>query len=369
MGAFDYQKEYDALNGITRGRGGVILNDPTAKRGGQSGVRYPMDGGPAYPTQARAQPATTTNAVENVGVDQPAYPTQFRAGFEAGSAKPPAAPSSSSAGPAKRDESQPYPLDLTNAVGPGVRAATMQYPTFNAPPQAVRQGAAAVGGGAGLISPNVQYELDDMLSEGKKFLGSRGIVDRLRGRTLLKQRARLLEGATDIARTRVAGISAETGIQNANANTLQAQTGAYRATNEVPLALLDSSTRRYGVDSVAASRSADRETERYGIDTRSADARDATRAGLAPHLPMMQRQDAINRLFADPSTREDAADLATIGTRERPDQRPTMTPSPDGTTVMVMRPGATKPEAFSIADLTRAAAEDARKKRENDLRK
>lgn len=265
-------------------------------------------------------------------------------------------------------------------MGPGARAATPSYPTiqFAAAPPAVAQAAADFGGGLGMISPQAQYEANSLFDEGRKLLSSAGIVDRLRGRQLLRQRARLLEGATDIARTRTAGA---VGAAQAQAAMLGAQTGAFRASNEVPLALLDAASRRYASDasreagmyasdvSRANSQEAarvsrannldDADVRRYGIDATTESARYRTDADVAMNLPDIQRKQQILELYQSGRV-DEAGDLATIYSRARPDPRPQLTTSPDGSYVLVMRPGATKPEYFDIKAMQAAVEAERR---------
>lgn len=271
----------------------------------------------------------------STGVDSPAYPTQYRAGYDAAQAAPvapPAVPSAPSAAPAANGDGlqskpvpSPYPL-LIPQQGPGYRAAMPEYPRiqFNAAPPAVANAANANPyAGAGSLSGETMGQLDDLYREARPLLSSRGIVDRFRGRQLLGARSRLLEGATRIAGTRVAGINAESSAASsaigANASMLSAQTGAFRASNEVPLGMLQAYSHRYAADvgaqtqlGVAGMHS---DTSRYVSDQANESHRYGIDADVAKSLPTIQRNAQVNSMYNDGNT-EGAHELAGIGLRD-----------------------------------------------------
>ena len=250
----------------------------------------------------KAVPSATANAVvaaQQEGTDQPAYPTQFRQGYESGaSSVPQPKPPTGSVEKYAPNGMDPYPINMTNAQGPGGRAATPDYGVrFPSIPAPVAAGAARVGG-VGMLPPEFHQQIGDLLDQATPLLKSGGIVDRLRGRGLLKARSRLIEGATAIAGQRTQGINAETGQVNADANTLASQTGAYRATNEVPLALLGAATHRYATDTGARTAEMQDATHRFTNEANNDTLRRGQDANVAVHLPTIQREAAINEAIS-----------------------------------------------------------------------
>lgn len=245
----------------------------------------------------------------------------------------------------------PYP----GGESPATRAASILpgMPTiqFNAPPQPVAQGAQGMRSNLGMISPNIDYEAATLLDEARPLLRSAGIVDRLRGRQAMRARSRLLADAANLASVQVQGANAESGRIGANANMLGAQTGAFRASNEVPLAMLQSATNRYGYD-----------TQRYGIDSQAdvARMRDLTdrennertnatlRRGqefsLLPQMESVYRADAYGAARAAGDD-ERAGEIAREGRFPPAQKGPTMMPLPMGG-VAVMGPDG-KPQFYN----------------------
>lgn len=256
----------------------------------------------------------TDNAVNTAAATEeqsrPAYPTAYRTGYESRGA------------------------DETRSVPVPVRAQAQQpagysFPsiTFNQPPSAVAAGAAGIGSsGLGMISPAMEAQLSSLESEARPLLSSAGIVDRLRGRQLLRARDRLLSGAAGLASVRTQGVNAETGRIGAEASMLGAQTGAFRASNEVPLALLNSATQRYGTDVNAAER-------RYATDM-----------GFLPNMPEVVR----GELMYGAARRGDTAEVeraALLGRYPPLERNLNMQQTMDGRFVYAA-PGDARPSVF-----------------------
>ena len=262
-------------------------------------------------------PASTQNAVATTNAMLPGEDGAGR-GY-------PKAPAPSVAvaapGPAPVRDNTPYPtynVDMTNAQRSSP-AMSGGFPSiqFNAPPAAVAAGAARVGG-VGVLPPEFHSQIGEMLDAARPLLNSAGIVDRLRGRQLLGQRDRLIKGAATIVGARTAGINAETGQANADANMLGAQTGAYRATNEVPLAMLGHATQKYGYDSSALTSLENNRltnaTNRYHTDAAVGAQNYATDIHGALGAPLAQRAQMVNDLFTS-GQGDKAEEAASLGFR------------------------------------------------------
>lgn len=280
--------------------------------------------------------ASTATAVSTANTEEsrPSYPTAFRAGYDAA----PKAASSSSSGSSKRD-SAPYPTFSSNVVSPGLRAATTTYPTiqFNSPPAAVADGAAGVSD-VGLLPQQVHAQLASLYDEARPLLSSAGIVDRLRGRQLMRARDRLLQGAVGVAGARTAGVNAEANVAGSRASTLAAQTGAFRATNEVPLALLGAATQRYATDVGAETAAARDATLRAINETNDSTTRRGQEIGLLPKMQeVYQGEEYGRRLRA--GDEEGAADVATHGKIAPLPRNPTIIPNAMGTGVYTIEGG------------------------------
>lgn len=207
-------------------------------------------------------------------------------------------------------------VDLSHSGGlPGI--------TFNAPPAPVAQAAQAVSPNVGLLPPEFHGQIAELLDAAKPLINSKGIVDRLRGRQLLGARDRLVQGATQIAGAAIAGANAQTGARSADAQMLGAQTGAFRASNEVPLALLSSATQKYGVDVGAATSRGNAalaaDTSRYHTDESNATARHGIDMRTAIDLPESQIKDMAAQAIAAGNT-ERAQEILSAG-RTAPAQR------------------------------------------------
>lgn len=318
---------------------------------------------------AAGAPATTLNAVEGVktaqGSDQPAYPTQYRSGFDAGRAATPTV-NAYPVGPVNRDIT-PYPgaVDMTNAR---MTAPGFNLPRFNAAPPAVAAGAAGIGG-VGLLPPEFHSQINGLLDEARPLLSSGGIVDRLRGRQLMRARARLIEGATSIAGQRTAGINAETGQVNAGANVLASQTGAFRATNEVPLALLSAATHKYGYDVGARTAEMQDVTHRYTNDQNTSALRYGVDSRLLEALPKMQRDQLTNEAITGGDF-DTAHRIESLGRQDLRPQPDSVTDVAGAGGVMIRSPGGAssfKTYAELQAEATKATAA-ATKKRLEDAR-
>lgn len=203
-------------------------------------------------------------------------------------------------------------VDLSRSGGlPGI--------TFNSPPAPVAQAAQAVSPNVGLLPPEFHGQIAELLDAAKPLINSKGIVDRLRGRQLLGARDRLIQGASQIVGAAIAGANAQTGARSADAQMLGAQTGAFRASNEVPLALLSSAMQKYGVDVGAetsrgnAALAAD--TSRYHTDETNATARHGIDMRTAIDLPKAQRDQMVNDAL-QAGNEGYAGTVATIDRRE-----------------------------------------------------
>jgi hypothetical protein len=223
---------------------------------------------------------------------------------------------------------------MTNAR---MTAPGFALPTFNAPPPAVAAGAAGVSNGVGLLPPEFHSQIGGLLDEARPLLSSAGIVDRLRGRQLLRARDRLIQGATSIAGARTQGIQAETGQVNAGANVLSAQTGAYRATNEVPLALLGAATHKYGYDVGARTAEMQDATHRYTNDQNVGALKYGTDARLLEAMPKMQRDQLVNDAITS-GDMETAHGIAGVGLHDLRPVPPTVHFDPTGTSMVVAHP-------------------------------
>jgi len=275
------------------------------------------------PASLRGIPAVTTNAVAPLGEDRPNYNTEFRRGYDsAPKASTSAQPrnSSNTPGPVSRyspNASMPYP----GAESPGQRAATylpnMPGIQFNAAPSV-----AGMPNDLGNIPMSMQHEMQSLFDEARPLLSRSGIVDRLRGRQLMRARARLSEDAIGRTMARTQGYNAQTGM-------IGAQTNAFRASNEVPLARLQaatsqygSDTQRYGIDTTAGIASMRDVTDRRGQDTAAEASRYATNMGLLPRMGDVYQGEEIGRRLAA-GDMEGAAEIARMGrfppaTRARP---------------------------------------------------
>lgn len=328
------RSEYDKMGGIAPGGGAIDALVRAYKvqmqrnaAGAQDAPVRPVD------TTGVRPPAVTQNAVaiasEPVKATQPAAPPALDAAPKASAVAQPARNSNTVSGPVSGfapNANVPYP----GGESPAARAASFLpvAPSiqFNAPPQAVAQGAQGMRSNLGMISPEIDYEASTLLDEAKPLLRSKGIVDRLRGRQAMRMRSRLLADAANLAGVRVQGANAESGQLNAQSNMLGAQTGAFRASNEVPLALLQASTNRYGYD-----------TQRYGIDSQAdiARMRDATdrennirsnatigrnaELGLLPHVGAVAQGERAMRAYAEGD--DAAAERALTANRRDPADR------------------------------------------------
>ncbi len=313
--------------------------------------RYPLTmlpdymgpGTPMERYQKQRAELVTTPAVTQNAVALAAQPTAAPSAQSAAAPAPDALPKASTAAKPERNSNtvsgpvSPYApnanVPYPGGESPASRAASILpgMPTiqFNAPPQPVAQGAQGMRSNLGMISPNIDYEAATLLDEARPLLRSAGIVDRLRGRQAMRARSRLLADAANLASVQVQGANAESGRIGANANMLGAQTGAFRASNEVPLAMLQSATNRYGYD-----------TQRYGIDSQAdvARMRDATdrennertnatlgrnaELNLLPRMPEVAQGERVMRAYAEGDD-EGAAEALRAGrfppaTRERP---------------------------------------------------
>jgi hypothetical protein len=85
--------------------------------------------------------------------------------------------------------------------------------------------APAYGGGMGMIHPHMFNMIDNYEREAQPLLASPGIVDRLRGRTMLRNRARLIGDMTSV-------MAANSGAEHAAASTSLALSGAQRVQRE-----------------------------------------------------------------------------------------------------------------------------------------
>lgn len=110
-------------------------------------------------------------------------------------------------------------LDDINRMGPQLPSV----PGFLAGVKSFGSGAVAGaqsaqgGGNFGMIPPSLMSQIDSLDSEARPLLSSRGIVDRLRGRQLMRTRSRLL---ADMANTMQAGAQVgAVGVAQQNANT------------------------------------------------------------------------------------------------------------------------------------------------------
>lgn len=261
------RSEYDKMGGLAPGGGAVDALARAYKVQMQRNAVGAQDA-PVRPVDTSGIAPITANAVVNATAQtapKPAAVPSPNAAPAASTAAKPTRSSNNVTGPVSGlapNASVPYP----GGESPAARAAsvlpTMPSIQFNAPPAAIAQGAQGMQSNLGMISPEINYEASSLLDEARPLLKSAGIVDRLRGRQAMRMRSRMLADAANLAGVRVQGANAESGRIGANANMLGAQTGAYRATNEVPLALLQASTNRYGYD-----------TQRYGIDSQADTAR------------------------------------------------------------------------------------------------
>lgn len=200
------------------------------------------------------------------------------------------------------DEVYPGRVDMTNAYTNQGGGNGGGYPSisFNAAPAA----AGSVGGSGanlGMLPPEFHSQIAELLDAAKPLLNSKGIVDRMRGRQLLGARGRLIDGATSIAGSAIGGANALANAQNAQSQTQAANTNAFRASNEVPLALLNSATHKYSTDVGAVTSRGNTQvtadTSRYHTDSAAASARYASDSTLAAHLPSMERYKKATDLF------------------------------------------------------------------------
>lgn len=233
-------------------------------------------------------------------------------------------------------------VDLSHSGGlPGI--------TFNSPPAPVAQAAQAVSPNVGLLPPEFHGQIAELLDAAKPLINSKGIVDRLRGRQLLGARDRLIQGASQIAGAAIAGANAQTGARSADAQMLGAQTGAFRASNEVPLALLSSATQKYGVDVGAetsrgnAALAAD--TSRYHTDETNATARHGIDMRTAIDLPESQIKDMAAQAIAV-GRMDQAREILSAGRTEPAPKESGWTP--DGMGGMVRRRQDGKTEVYRM---------------------
>lgn len=241
--------------------------------------------------------------------------------------------------PKSSDKTESVRVPVTNVVSPGVRAATTSYPSiqFNSPPPAVAAGAAGIDD-VGFLPQQVNAQLSSLYEEARPLLSSAGIVDRLRGRQLMRARDRLLQGALGTVGARTAGINAQSNAMGARAGMLSAQTGAFRASNEVPLALLGAATQRYATD-VGAETAAARDATLRDINlTNDATARRAQELNLLPRMQDVYQGEEYGRRLAAGDD-EGAAEVALHGRAQPLPKNPPFQVSPMGTGVYTMQNG------------------------------
>lgn len=277
-------------------------------------------------------PASTANAVAGAAeaADQPAYPTAFRSGYDAGVASLPKA--SQSMGPPR-----PTLADLPGSVANRAPNADVPYPDFTAQapasqvmaraPQITFNAAPAPTPRAGLFAPGLLAGLQSMQERGHELLASGGLVDNWRGRQLLRAHARYAGSIAELA-------NADSNARNAGVHEQNADTAAFRASNEVPLELMKDYTARRGQDLQFESADRRDRTTRYVSDAQTATSRYATDANTAIHAPAAQRQDAANRLFLT-GRKEEADALAGLGTRHPVPHEPKITDVPAAGAVLV----------------------------------
>lgn len=290
-------------------------------------------------------PSATQNAVTGAAAAQgtelsvPAYPTDYRRGYDSATAALPLAPHPTvlTSGPVSGmspDAGQPYPdntpfankvptsaarasfLDGTPDMPGGMRGVPSNLP-------------AESSGGAGLFAPGFSSQVSDLQSRGAKLLDSSSIVDNWRGRQLLKASARLTGSATSIAGAVTGARNADAGAVGAQASLLGARASAMRASNEVPLAQLADTTQRRGQNIQFDTAAAHDAAVRYGTDTDAASRKYATDAGLAAHLPTIQREQAVNDAISSGNL-EGAEEVARIGRYAPLPRQPSFHPDVSG---------------------------------------
>lgn len=254
-----------------------------------------------------AQPPRTANAVNTTAgmTDYPDYPTAQRVGYEEGR----------KASTTDTTMSVPVPASTRARMGQPARSSLPEF-SFNAQQPGYRQELAEYnnrvdGEGLGMLSPRMEAQLYDLESEARPLLSSAGIVDRLRGRQLMRTRSRLVDEAGMRGKLRIDATNAATGRMGANISDRAQRTNEFRASNEVPLALLNATTQREINDANVAER-------RY-----------ATQAGLMTRMDDVIRGEMMTaaRNRGDTSEMERAA---LFGKTQPTDRNPVVQPTNDG---------------------------------------
>jgi len=250
-----------------------------------------------YPTNAATANAVNV-AADAQGTDQPAYPTEFRRGFDAASAAsaiPKAALPPGKMPPNPNNGNDPYPgapkvENITNRLALKQSAGVdFGLPRMQQQYQQVPTGGGG-GGGGGLFSPSLMSAIQGYHDlSGKAEDGS--IAGAWRSRGFAKQRDRLIAGA-------VAAQNADSGTISANASALGANASMMRAQNEPWLEGMKNFVATRGQDLNYGLGMQQDATHKYGIDATTGAANyrtnvdaETTRRGqdytLAPHLPQM----------------------------------------------------------------------------------
>lgn len=249
----------------------------------------------------------TANAVNTTAgmTDRPNYPTAQRVGYEQGR----------KASTTDTTMSVPVPASTRARMGQPARSSLPEF-SFNAPQPGYRQELAEYnnrvdGEGMGMLSPRMEAQLYDLESEARPLLSSAGIVDRLRGRQLMRTRSRLVDEAGIRGKLRIDATNAASNRMGVNIAARNEQTNAFRASNEVPLALLNATTQREINDANVAER-------RY-----------ATQAGLMTRMDDVIRGEMMTaaRNRGDTSEMERAA---LFGKTQPTDRNPVVQPTTDG---------------------------------------
>lgn len=271
------------------------------------------------------KPPSTQNAVNTTAdmTDRPNYPTEFRTGYDAANKK---------SSTTDTTMSVPVPASTRARMGQPARSSLPEF-SFNAPQPGYKQELAEYsnrvdGEGLGMLSPRMEAQLYDLESEARPLLSSAGIVDRLRGRQLMRARSRLVEEAGVRGKLRIDATNAASNRMGANISDRAQRTNEFRASNEVPLALLNATTQREINDANVAER-------RY-----------ATQAGL-----MTRMDDVIRGRFmqgaAERGDMEGVERAASLGRTQPAERAMTMQPPGIDGRVVYALPGDRVPRVFN----------------------